>query len=93
MKIKLHNSLAKNFKGLENEFIFDEKIAISFERLNLRFRYKIDDVFFFLGFSIISKEFETEKQFGMKIDQKDSFWWKRWKKNGWIQKEITNDEN
>ncbi len=93
MKIKLHNSLSKQFKGIEQVFIFDEKISVTHEGQYLQFRYEIDDYYFFLKFSIPNKQFEPGRQFGMKIDSKDSLWWKRWEKQGWITKEITNNEN
>ncbi len=63
MKIKLHNSLAKERKPYGNFFLFDDKIFIGF-RDKLYFRYKIDDNTPFLNFSPKTKTFEESTGFG-----------------------------
>ncbi len=83
MKIKLHNSLGK-ISGYR--CLFDNKVY-SYLGLNniIYLNYKIDDLNFFINFSIKTKEFVKLHGFGRKEKEYSSDWWKDFK---WNWKEV-----
>ncbi len=81
MKIKLHNSVLKQYQGENLFLLFDDKVFLVYTEDMIVLKYKIYNRYYFLVFSTKTKDFDKWKGFGTNDKYPDPYWWKnvKWK--------------
>lgn len=81
MKIKLHNSILKQYKGQNSFLLFDDKVFLIITGNIISIKYRIYSKYYFLEFSTKTKKFDKLQGFGRNNKYSGPYWWKslKWK--------------